>query len=375
MDAEKAMITIVRRLGSGAVALVALAVWAFAAAKTPAAPLRFPLSEAARLGYDGDIRRALVTATGALFFSTDKGFVYGLMAGMPPALPWRFEARAPIVGPPALGPEGLLVADVQNHVYALDLEGRLRWEVAVSGRITAGPVWNGGLAFFVVDEAFLVALNGEGAESWRYASGSALRAGPAFWYGAVLIGSDDGRVLLLGPDGRLLRTIDVGGSPAGPLFADQSRIYVPLAEGTLHCFDPASGKRLWKFKLGGTITAPPAADAARLYFTASSGVLFCLDKKRGDLAWWHSLPAKSSFSPWIGEGQVFAASFSPVLAAFKADNGEKAGTFEAAGELRAGAVRVGDKLLINLYDPDTGQGTLVFLKGEAAKSPAPPPKK
>jgi outer membrane protein assembly factor BamB len=166
----------------------------------------------------------------------------------------------------------------------------------------------------------------------------------------------------------------LGGPPAGPLFADPSRIYVSLAEGTLLCFDPASGKRLWKFKLGGSLSAPPAADATRLYFTASNGVLFCLNKKRGDLAWWHSLPAKSPFIPWVGEGQVFAASLSPVLAAFKADNGEKAGTFEAGGELRAGAVRVGDMLLINFYDPDTGRGTLVFLKGEAAKGPNPPKK-
>ncbi len=74
---REAMKTIVRRLGIGAGAL-ALAVCALAAAKTPASPLRFPLSEAARLGYDGDIRRAVVTSGGALFFSTDKGFVYGL---------------------------------------------------------------------------------------------------------------------------------------------------------------------------------------------------------------------------------------------------------------------------------------------------------
>ena len=373
MDAAEAMKTIVRRLGIGAGTLV-LAVCALAAAKTPATPLRFPLSEAARLGYDGDIRRAVVTSGRALFFSTDKGFVYGLTGWPPAAIAWRFEAKAPIVGPPALGPEGLLVADDQNHVYALDFGGRLRWEVAVSGRITAGPVWGGGLAFFVVDEAFLVALNAEGDESWRYTNGSALCVGPAFWYGAVLLGSGDGRLLLLGPGGRLLRAIDLGGPPAGTLFVDPSRIYVTLAEGTMLCFDPASGKRLWKIKLGGSMTALPAVDAGRLYFPASNGVLFCLDKRRGDLAWWHSLPAKSSFSPWVGEGQVFAASFSPVLAAFKADNGEKVGTFEAGGELRAGAVRVGDMLLINLYDPDTGRGTLVFLKGVAPKGPDPPKK-
>jgi outer membrane protein assembly factor BamB len=363
-----------RRLGIATGIFMFLAVLGLPAVKTSVAPFRFPLSESARIDYDGDIRQALVTAGGGLFFSTDKGFVYGLKAGTPLPFAWRFEAKAPILGPPSLGPDGLLFADGQNHIYALDIGGHLRWEVAVSGRITAGPAWGGGQAFFIVDEAFLVALDAAGGETWRYASGSALRAGPAFWYGAVLIGSDDGRLRLLGPGGRLLREIDVGGLPGGPLFTDPSRIYVPLADGTMRSFDPASGRRLWTFKLGATLTAPPVADETRLYFTASNGVLFCLDKRRGDLAWWHSLPAKSPFSPWVAEGQVFAASLSPVLAAFKADNGDKAGTFDAGGELRAGAVRVADKLLINIYDPDTGRGTLVFLKGEAAKVPAPPKK-
>lgn len=360
-----------RKLGIVAGTFMLLAGSVFPAAKPAAAPLRFPLSEAARIEVDGDIRRSLVAAGDALYFATDKGFVYRVTAGTPPALAWRFEARAPILGPPALGSDGLLVADARNHVYALDFGGRLRWEVAVSGRITAGPVWHDGLAFFIVDEAFLVALDAEGGESWRYSSASALRADPVFWYGAVLIAGDDGRLLFLGPGGRILRAIDAGGPPAGPLLADPSRIYVPLADGTLRCFDAGSGKRLWTFKMGASVTAVPSADATRLYFTVSNSVLFCLDKKRGDLAWWHSLPAKSPFTPWVGEGQVFAASLSPVLSAFKAENGEKAGTFEAGGELRAGAVRVGDALLINLYDPDTGRGALVFLKGEAAKAPVP----
>ena len=374
MDGAEAMTTIIRRFGIGAGTSFVLAVWALAAAKPPASPLRFPLAEAARIEYDGDIRQALAPAGGMVFFSTDRGLVYGLTMGPPPALAWRFEARAPIIGPPALGPDGLLVADGQNHVYALDLAGHLRWEAAVSGRITAGPVWGNGLAFVIVDAAFLIALNAEGGESWRYASGSPLRSSPVFWYGAVLVADDDGRVQLLGPGGRLVRAIDAGGHPAGPLFADPGRIYVPLADGTLRCFDPASGKRLWTFRLGATLSAVPVADATRLYFIASNGVLFCLDKKRGDLAWWHSLPAKSPFSPWIGGGQVFAASLSPVLAAFKADNGEKAGTFEAVGGLRAGAVRLGEVLLINLYDPDTGRGALVFLLGSAAQAPVPPKK-
>jgi outer membrane protein assembly factor BamB len=369
-----AMRALVRWSGIGAGALIVLAALAFPAAKLPVAPLRFPLSEAARIEYDGDVRRTLVAAGGALYFSTDKGFVYGFGAWPPPAFAWRFEARAPILGPPACGPDGLLVADGRNHVYALDRAGHLHWEIAVSGRITAGPVWGGGLALVVVDEAFLVALNAEGAESWRSAPGSALRAEPAFWDGAVLLGSDDGRMRLLGPGGRLLRVIDLGGPPAGPPFVDSGRFYVSLADGTLRCFDPASGKRLWTFKLGATLTAPPVSDAERLYFNASNGALFCLNKKRGDLVWWHSLPARSPFSPCVGEGQVFAASLSPVLAAFKTDDGEKAGTFEAGGDLRAGAVRVGEAVLINLFDSDTGRGALAFLKSEPAQVPAAPKK-
>jgi outer membrane protein assembly factor BamB len=372
MGAKKAMSSNVRRIGIGVgAAALACGVLSAAAIKVPA--FRFPLTEASRLVYEGEIRGTPVASGNSVFFTTDKGFVYSVAVGPAPSVAWRFAAKAPLLGPPVLGEKGILAADASNRVYLLDPStGLPRWELALTARITGGPVWGPGDAVFLTaDNAYLLALDVRGLETWRFAPGPALCAGPALVAGEILIGTGEGRISVLGADGRLRRTYETGGPIAAPLFVDRGRVYVSRADGTLLCLDPASGKIRWKLLIGGTLTAAPAAGADRLFITVSSGALFCLNAKRGDLIWWHSLPAKSPFSAWVGEGLAVAASRSPVLAAFKADNGDKGGTFDAGSELRAGAARAGDRLLINLYDPDSGRGTLVFLKNEPPKTPAP----
>jgi outer membrane protein assembly factor BamB len=375
MGAAKPMGRNVRRIGIGG-AIVALACGIVAAAAVPPAAFRFPLTEASRLTYDGDIRGVPATSGTSIYFGTDKGFVYAVAAGDAPAVAWRFAAKAALLGSPALGGPGLLVSDASNRIYLLDPgSGRLRWAIALTGRISAGACWGPDESILVaVDDADLVAFDARGFDRWRFTPGTALRGGPAFIAGSILIGTAEGKISVLAADGRLIRTCEAGGPIAAPPFADRDRIYANRDDGNLICLDPVSGKIRWTFRLGGTLAATPAADADRLYVPVSNGVFFCLSGPRGDLLWWHSLPAKSPFPPWVGGGLAVAASRSPILAAFKADNGDKAGTLDAGTELRAGPARSGDRLLINLYDPDHAQGTMVFLKGEPPKAPAPAPK-
>jgi outer membrane protein assembly factor BamB len=371
MGGAKAMRRNVRRIGvvGGSLAL-ACGVLAAAAVKTPV--FQFPLTEAFRLTYDGEIRGVPVTSGASIFFGTDKGFVYALTAG-PSPVAWRFAAKAALLGSPALGGKGLLISDASNRIYLLDpASGRLRWALALTSRITAGASWGPEDSVLVtVDDVDLVAFDSQGFDKWRFTPGTTLRGGPALVAGDILIGTAEGEISTLEASGRRLRTWDAGGAIAAPLFADRGRVYASRADGTLLCLDSVSGKILWTFRLGGTLAASPVADADRLYFTVSNGVLFCLNGGRGDLIWWHSLPAKSPFPPWVGEGLAVAASRSPILAAFKADNGDKTGTQDAGSELRAGPARLGDRLVINLYDPDHALGTMVFFIGAPAKTPVP----
>jgi outer membrane protein assembly factor BamB len=371
MGAAKPMGRNVRRIGIGGAGL-ALAGSFLAAAAIPPAAFRFPLTEAFRLTYDGDIRGVPATSGASIYFGTDKGFVYGVTAGASPAVTWRFTAKAAPLGSPAPGGPGLLVSDASNRIYLLDpLSGRLRWAIALTGRITAGACWGPGDSILVaVDDADLVAFESRGLDKWRFTPGAPLRGGPAFLAGEILIGTVEGEISVLAADGRRVRALEAGGPLAAAPFADKDRIYANRSDGSLICLDPVSGKRRWTVRLGGTLVATPVADADRLYLAVSNGVMFCLNGPRGDLIWWHSLPAKSPFPPWVGEGLAVAASRSPILAAFKADNGDKTGTFDAGTELRAGPARSGDRLLINLYDPDHAQGMMVFLKGETPKAPA-----
>ena len=356
-----------------AAAISAAAVSAFAAVKAAVPAFRFPLAEAARVDFEGVIRGEPATAGGVLFLATDRGYVYAVAAGAAPAVAWRFEAKAALVGSPAPGPGGLLAADASNRVYLLDAAtGKPVWALALTSRISSSPAWGpAGRILLTIDDTILLALDARGLEAWRFAPGGALRGGAVAASGTIAIGSEDGRVSVLGPDGRLLRTVDIGGPLAAPLAAAGDRLFASRADGTLAALDPASDRVRWTFKMGATVAAPPVFSDGRIYVTASNGVVFCFNARRGDLVWWHSLPSRSVFPPWIGDGLVLAASRSRILAGFKPDNGEKAGTFEAPADLKCGPVRAGDRIIVALADSEGVRGSLVFLKSDPPKAPAP----
>lgn len=68
---------------------------------------------------------------------------------------------------------------------------------------------------------------------------------------------------------------------------------------TLHAFDSASGKPLWKFVAGGRIDSPPSYWAGRVFFGGKDGRVYCLRAKDGALLWqYDAAPIRLSHSAW-----------------------------------------------------------------------------
>jgi outer membrane protein assembly factor BamB len=190
---------------------------------------------------------------------------------------------------------------------------------------------------------------------------------PVFWNERIIFGTAEGKLYFLLPSGRLDAVFEAGAGVAGPLFIDLNRLYFSLEDGTFHCLNLASRKRLWKIKTGGFLTSQPASDEKRIFFAVSNNILFCLDKKGGDLTWWQSLSSQAPFSPAVCGDQVLAAALPNLLIAYKKKTGEYVGGFNAGEELKAAALRHDEHLLIGTYNPETLKGSLMFLKGQESK--------
>ena len=326
----------------------------------------FPLQEESRVLYEGEINRLVQNSGGRLYFSTRKGLVY-CIDGAKKEILWKFSARAVISAPPCLSEGRVYCADQENGLYCLDEAGRVVWEKKLAEKISGDVGQSLGKVFVGTQDGNVLALGAAtGDEAWRFKSESGIQSGPVVWNRQIIFGTVDGRLFFLSPDGRRLAAFKTKAGIRGPLFIDSNRLFYSLEDNTFNSLNLTSRKRRWTIRTGGFVTAPPAADDRRIYFLNSNSALFCLDKRGGEILWWRPVASPSYFRPEICGEEILAATLSSLMLGFYKITGEKSGTHDAGQEIKSNPLLLDSGLVINLYDGEAGQGTLVFLKRSGA---------
>jgi outer membrane protein assembly factor BamB len=326
----------------------------------------FPLQAESRILYDGEINRLVQNSGGRLYFSTRKGLVY-CIDGAKKEIVWKFSAPAAISAPPCPSEGRVYCADQEDGLYCLDEAGQVVWEKKLAEKISGDLGRSQGKVFVASQDGNVLALDAStGDEAWRFKSESAAASGPAFWNQQIIFGTSDGRLLFLSPSGRLLAAFKTGAAVRGPLFIDSNRLFFSLEDDTFNSLNLTSRRRRWKIRTGGFVTAAPAADDRRIYFLNSNSALFCLDKRGGEILWWRPVPSPSSFRPEICGEEILAATLSNLLLGFYKNTGEKSGSHDAEQELKSNPLLLDSRLVLNLYDKESGQGILAFLKRAGA---------
>lgn len=329
---------------------------------TPPVSSVFPLEEESRILYDGEINRLVRNSGGRLYFSTLKGVLVSVDVPNK-KVAWTFSARAGASAPPCLGASRIYFADVENTVYCLDETGALVWEKKLSEQSRGDFGVDTGKLILATEAGNILALDAlTGEEAWRFNAESPVQSGPTFWNRQIVFGTEAGKLLFLGPDGKRLAAFTAGAALRGPLFIHGDRLFYSLQNGTFNCFNLVTRKRRWKIQTGGFMSALPVADQKRIFFLNSNSALFCLDKKRGELLWWKSIPARDSFGLETRGEEILASSLSPLWLGFYRRDGEKSGSYDAGQELKSNALVLDSQFVINLYDREAGRGILAFLK-------------
>jgi outer membrane protein assembly factor BamB len=241
---------------------------------------------------------------------------------------WTYAAREDLSTRPALAGGLVLVASLQDTVFAVDAAtGAWRWhhrreqkgeKLTIQG---AAPVQvGGGSAYAGYSDGFVAALDAKtGAARWErkvgpsgtyvdvdslaldgdrlYAaaySGAVLaldaRTGKELWSarspGACRVLAGAGSVFAvtatsvvgLSPaSGALLWTTPLDGSPGTGLALAGKWLLVPSGTGGLRWLEPATGRPLRAFDPGSGILAAPGVAEGRVYVLSNGGVLLALD--------------------------------------------------------------------------------------------------
>ena len=149
---------------------------------------------------------------------------------------------------------------VDARIFALDAAGEQLWQRTTLGYVTSSPAMDtSGVLYQGSFDGSLYALDrANGSVRWKYQTGDHIYSSPALIEDAdgtlqqVVIGSTDGLLHSLSPDGQALWTYDTGApirsSPVVGRAPDgRPVVYVGAANGQVVAVDATEGTRRWAF--------------------------------------------------------------------------------------------------------------------------------
>ncbi|XP_072294968.1 beta-alanine-activating enzyme isoform X2 [Eucyclogobius newberryi] len=229
---------------------------------------------------------------------------------------WVFKTGDAVKCCPAVDAEtGLvLVGSHDGHVYALDPKTHhCVWKRPCGGgALFSSPFIHPSLRHLFVATlgGRLLCLNVDSAEElWSFSKDVPFFSSPVSSETHVVIGSADGNIYSLSPDGKLLwqflTQAPVFSSPC--LTPDQQQVLCGSHDGHIYCLNLWDGAQVWRFETSGRVYSSPFVfDASALgtrcslvALASTDGTVWILDVKTGLKRASHKLPGELFSSPVV----------------------------------------------------------------------------
>lgn len=246
---------------------------------------------------------------------------------------WEFETGGAVWSNPAIANDGTIyVGCIDNHLYAINPDGSLKWSynidgVAIPGSPAIGP---DGTVYIGDYLGNLYAINPTGEMIWKFdvKSDDLLNlSGEAVFYpaidddGTIYVGSLNGFLYAINPDGSLKwRYYTDGAIYHSPTTGKNGTIYIGNQKGYLYSIK--NGSLIWKFDTNGRIASSPTVSKnGTIYISKENETLFAINKN-GSLKWeFNTDSAELLTSPVIGKDEtIYFQSFGGNLFAIPDNN-------------------------------------------------------
>ena len=223
---------------------------------------------------------------------------------------WRVRFEGPVVAPPALAGDTVLVADATKNLWALGLEdGSARWVRVLDDVVSASPAVGTSTAVVPTEDAMVTALDlATGETVWEAALADEARTAPALAGDRVVVADVSGEVNALDlEDGdRAWTATPEGAVTAGPTVVDGLALAADYT-GSIHAWDLDDGDLVWEALSRHAPTGAIAAGGGRLVLRTDDDRLEAYDLEDGAPAW-SGETADSGLSPVVVGDQVVSVS-------------------------------------------------------------------
>jgi len=154
---------------------------------------------------------------------------------------------------------------------------------------------------------------------------------------------------------------------------DDTRVYLPLAGGTIVSLMAANGQLNWRSEMGGELSASPVADQGGVYVASetgkpesgarrATGALRALGREGGVTQWMRTLAMPLRGGLTLGNGKLFAGSSDGKVYAFDSKNGEARWFYDYGAPFNSQPVVSGSHVYIGSED-----GNLLALEESTGK--------
>jgi polysaccharide biosynthesis protein PslG len=214
------------------------------------------------------------------FFATHSQPEQAAIPGTDLVLLWRYKPNPYPKTPLALGPDGTIYTISGGYVRAIDPNGALRVVVKPGRKFAPGVAADTqGRIYATGDNGTLSAYSSGGNFAWTTET-DGTAATP-------LLLSADGQALYTGTskerldayaasDGHKLWGTPLGGIPGAPALGGDGTIYIGSSDGALHAIGP-DGTPRWRYPSNGWARTMPVVSGATIYGGTDGGAVFALD--------------------------------------------------------------------------------------------------
>jgi outer membrane protein assembly factor BamB len=283
---------------------------------TPKIMWRADLGEAAEYDFTPAVEAGMVYAASA------KGEIVKIDAASGKQV-WRINAGEQLSGGVGLGPNLVLVGTPKAYVLAFDQAGKFLWKSKISSEVLSIPQVTDDIVVVRAGDSRIFGLNAkDGSRKWIYERANpalSLRssAGVVLADGAVYAGFAGGKMIALrAEDGKIIWEVSVA-LPKGTTeieriaditsqpFVDGPLVYAVAYQGKIAGVDRATGKVAWSREIS-SYTGLSAEDA-RVYVSHATGSVYALEYSSGKTFWRQGALKNRLLSSPLPLGSVVAA--------------------------------------------------------------------
>jgi hypothetical protein len=236
-------------------------------------------------GYAGPSASPALGADGTIYVGAGRFFAIAPDA----TLKWSYDTGGAIAGPPAIGKDGALYVPSTDYLYAINLDGTLRWRAKGHGAYPLGsaPAIGGdGTIYVNTNDGVLQAFRSDGTFAWKFptpgivmdvpSSPAVARDGTIYFGGAAEYQGRGGYFYAVNPDGSLKWKYFAGCDQTAPTVGGDGSIYFASDYcGSIHALNP-DGSAKWAYYniFDYTRSAPIIGPDGTLYAGLLGGPLY-----------------------------------------------------------------------------------------------------